>query len=162
MAFTEKFVRKQLEKIFPKIEKYSLEQLRSAQDLTGALMRRLAGRSLEIEKKSFGAFDAAWVHPEARSSDTVIMYLHGGGYTCGNIDFAIGFASTLAKTLGLRVFAPAYRLAPEAPYPAAVDDALRAYEYLIECGISPRSIILCGESAGGGLCYSLCQTYRPS
>ena len=58
MAFTEKFVRKQLEKIFPKIEKYSHEQLRSAQDLTGALMRRLAGRSLEIEKKSFGAFDA--------------------------------------------------------------------------------------------------------
>ena len=160
MAFTEKFVRKQLEKIFPKIEKYSLEQLRSAQDLTGALMRRLAGRSLEIEKKSFGAFDAAWVHPEARSSDTVIMYLHGGGYTCGNIDFAIGFASTLAKTLGLRVFAPAYRLAPEAPYPAAVDDALRAYEYLIECGISPRSIILCGESAGGGLSYALCLRLR--
>ncbi len=160
MAFSEKFVRKQLEKIFPKIEKYSLDQLRSAQDLTGALMRRLAGRSLEIERKSFGAFDAAWVHPEARRSDTVILYLHGGGYTCGNIEFAIGFASTLAKTLGLRVFAPAYRLAPEAPYPAAVDDALRSYEYLIECGIPPRSIILCGESAGGGLSYALCLRLR--
>ena len=89
-----------------------------------------------------------------------MLYLHGGGYTCGNIDFAIGFASTLAKSLGLRVFAPAYRLAPEAPYPAAVDDALRAYEYLIECGISPRSIILCGESAGGGLSYALCLRLR--
>ncbi len=156
MAFSEKFVRKQLELIFPKIEKYSLEQLRSAQDMTGSLMRRLAGRTLEIERKSFGAFEAAWIHPEARQSDTVILYLHGGGYTCGNIDFAIGFASTLAKTLGLRVFAPAYRLAPERPYPAAVDDAVRAYDYLIECGISPKSIILCGESAGGGLCYALC------
>lgn len=160
MAFSEKFVRKQLGIIFPKIEKYSLEQLRSAQDLTGALMRRLAGRSLEIERKSFGAFDAAWVHPEARLSDTVILYLHGGGYTCGNYDFAIGFASTLAKNLGLRIFAPAYRLAPEAPYPAATDDSLRAYEYLLECGISPRSIVLCGESAGGGLCYSLCLRLR--
>ncbi len=156
MAFSEKFVRKQIETIFPKIEKYSLEQLRQAQDLSGELMRRLAGRTLEIEKKDFGAFEAAWVHPEARKSDTVILYLHGGGYTCGNIEFAIGFASTLAKNLGLRVFAPAYRLAPEAPYPAAVDDVLRSYEYLVECGISPKSIILCGESAGGGLCYALC------
>ena len=91
MAFSEKFVRKQLGKIFPKIEKYSLEQLRHAQDMTGALMRRLAGRSLEVERKSFGAFEAAWVHPEARSGDTVVLYLHGGGYTCGNIDFAIEF-----------------------------------------------------------------------
>lgn len=156
MGFSEKFVRKQLELIFPKIEKYTLEQLRSAQDITGTFMRRLAGRSLEIEYKSFGAFEAAWIHPVARKSDTVVLYLHGGGYTCGNMDFAIGFGSTLAKTLGLRVFAPAYRLAPEEPYPAAVDDALRAYLYLIECGISPSQIVLCGESAGGGLSYALC------
>ena len=156
MGFSEKFVRKQLHMIFPKIEKYTLEQLRSAQDATGSFMRRLAGRSLEIEYKSFGSFESAWIHPGARKSDTVILYLHGGGYTCGNIDFAIGFGSTLAKTLGLRVFAPAYRLAPEAPYPAAVDDVYRAYNYLLECGISPKSIILCGESAGGGLSYALC------
>lgn len=156
MGFSEKFVRKQLELIFPKIEKYTLEQLRSAQDITGTFMRRLAGRSLEIEYKSFGAFEAAWIHPVARKSDTVVLYLHGGGYTCGNMDFAIGFGSTLAKTLGLRVFAPAYRLAPEEPYPAAVDDTLRAYLYLIECGISPSQIVLCGESAGGGLSYALC------
>ncbi len=156
MGFSEKFVRKQLQIIFPKIENYTLGQLRSAQDMTGSFMRKLAGRSLEVEYKSFGAFDAAWIHPDARKSDTVVLYLHGGGYTCGNIDFALGFGSTLAKNLKLRVFAPAYRLAPESPYPAAVDDALRAYMYLIECGISPKSIILCGESAGGGLCYSLC------
>ncbi len=156
MAFSENFIRKQLAMIFPKVEKYSLDQLRHTQDLSGSLMRRLAGRSLEIEKKEFDAFDAAWVRPDARKSDTVILYLHGGGYTCGNYDFAVGFSSTLAKTLGLRVFAPAYRLAPEDPYPAAIDDAVAAYKYLIECGISPKSIILCGESAGGGLSYSLC------
>jgi len=156
MGFSEKFVRKQLQIIFPKIENYSIEQLRSAQDHTGSFMRRLAGRSLEVEYKSLGAFEGAWIHPEARKSDAVILYLHGGGYTCGNIDFAIGFGSTLAKNLGLRVFAPAYRLAPEAPYPAAVEDALKAYLYLLECGLSPKSIILCGESAGGGLSYALC------
>ncbi len=156
MAFTEKFMRKQIELIFPKIDNYSLEQLRRAQDMSGSLMRRLAGRSLDIDKTELENFEAAWVFPSARKSDTVILYLHGGGYTCGNTEFAIGFASTLAKTLGLRVFAPAYRLAPEDPYPAAVDDALAAYEYLLFCGVSPKSIILCGESAGGGLSYALC------
>lgn len=155
MAFTEKFVRKQIERIYPKIDDFSLEKLRRAQDMSGSLMRRLAGRSLEVEKTQFDQFEAAWVFPPERKGDTVILYLHGGGYTCGNIDFAIGFASTLAKTLGLRVFAPAYRLAPEAPYPAAVDDALEAYEHLLFCGVPPKSIILCGESAGGGLCYAL-------
>ncbi|MGM9643257.1 MAG: alpha/beta hydrolase fold domain-containing protein [Eubacteriales bacterium] len=155
MAFTEKFMRKQIELIFPKIDNYSLDRLRKAQDMSGSLMRRLAGRSLEIEKTQFERFEAAWVFPPQRKSDTVILYLHGGGYTCGNIDYAIGFASTLAKTLGLRVFAPAYRLAPEDPYPAAVDDVLKAYEHLLFCGVSPKSIILCGESAGGGLCYAL-------
>lgn len=156
MGFSEKFVRKQLEIIFPKIEKYSLEQLRSAQDITGSFMRRLAGRSLEIEYKTFGSFESAWIHPSARRGDTVVLYLHGGGYTCGNIDFAIGFGSTLAKNLGLRVFTPAYRLAPEDPYPAALEDAMKAYSYLLECGIPSESIVLCGESAGGGLSYALC------
>lgn len=156
MGFSEKFVRKQIEIIFPKIEKYSLNQLRYAQDNTGSFMRRLAGRSLEVEYKSLGAFEGAWIHPFARQSDTVVLYLHGGGYTCGNIDFAIGFGSTLAKNLKLRVFAPAYRLAPEFPYPAALDDAFNAYMYLLGCGIPAKSIILCGESAGGGLSYALC------
>lgn len=156
MGFSEKFMRKQLEIIFPKIDNLTLEHLRTAQDMSGALLHRLAGRSLEIDYKSFGAFDGAWIYPEARKGDSVILYLHGGGYTCGNIDYAIGVGSVLARNLGLRVFAPAYRLAPEFPFPAALDDALCAYMYLIECGISPRSIVLCGESAGGGLCYSLC------
>ena len=156
MGFSEKFVRKQLEIIFPKIDKYTLNQLRSAQDISGALMRRLAGRSLDIEYKSLGDFEGAWIHPDARKGDAVVYYLHGGGYTCGNMEFAIGFGSTLAKNLGLRVFTSAYRLAPEFPYPAAIDDALKGYLYLIECGISPQSIVLCGESAGGGLCYALC------
>ena len=76
MGFSERFVRKQLHLIFPKIEKYTLEQLRSAQDTIGSFMRRLAGRSLEIEYKSFGSFESAWIHPIARKSDTVVLYLH--------------------------------------------------------------------------------------
>ena len=82
--------------------------------------------------------------------------MHGGGYTCGDLEYATGFGSTLAVQCGCRVFCAAYRLAPESPFPAAVDDAFEAYSYLLSKGYSAAHITLCGESAGGGLCYSLC------
>ena len=84
------------------------------------------------------------------------MYLHGGGYTCGSLEYAKGFASTLATECGVRVFCAAYRLAPEHPYPAALEDAMESYEYLLKKGYPARQILLCGESAGGGLIYALC------
>jgi len=62
----------------------------------------------------------------------------------------------LAAKCGIRVLSPAYRLAPEHPFPAAVEDALECYRYLLSKGYAPGHIALCGESAGGGLCYSLC------
>ena len=85
-----------------------------------------------------------------------MLYLHGGGYTCGNLDYAKGFAATLADECGVRVFCAAYRLAPEDPFPAALDDAVVSYQYLLSKGYGPNQILLCGESAGGGLCYALC------
>ena len=90
----------------------------------------------------------------------VILYLHGGGYTCGSLEYAKGFAATLADECGVRVFCAAYRLAPEHRYPAALDDALEAYRYLLKKGYPARQILLCGESAGGGLIYALCLRLR--
>ena len=90
-----------------------------------------------------------------RTSGAAVLYLHGGGYTCGSLDYAKGFAATLASECGVRVFCAAYRLAPENPYPAAVEDALTAFDYLLKKGYAPRQILLCGESAGGGLIYAL-------
>ena len=69
---------------------------------------------------------------------------------------AMGFAATLASECGVRVFCGAYRLAPENPYPAALEDALTAYDYLLKKGYAPQQILLCGESAGGGLICALC------
>ena len=86
----------------------------------------------------------------------MVLYLHGGGYTCGSLDYAKGFAATLASECGVRVFCGAYRLAPENPYPAALEDALTAYDYLLKKGYAPQQILLCGESAGGGLICALC------
>ena len=85
----------------------------------------------------------------------MILYLHGGGYTAGGLDYAKGFGALLASQTRLIVFCVAYRLAPEHKFPAAQDDALAAYQYLLDSGYAPEHIAIAGESAGGGLALSL-------
>ena len=92
--------------------------------------------------------------PKEERREGVLLYLHGGGYTCGDLSFAKGIGATFADQCGVRVFCPGYRLAPEHPFPAALEDAVEAYRYLLSKGY--QQICLCGESAGGGLCFALC------
>ena len=107
-----------------------------------------------------GSMPCSMILPRDEVSDGVILYLHGGGYTCGNLDYAKGFGSALSAKCGVRVLCVAYRLAPEEVYPAALQDATDAYGYLLSNGYAPSRILLCGESAGGGLSYSLCLKLR--
>ncbi len=153
---TEKFVRMQLNILKPLIEASSIETARKSQDLIGDLMAFSNKAAVSFNKRKFDHFDAEWVIPQSDNNNGVILYLHGGGYTCGGLDYAKGFGSKLASRFGMKVLCCAYRLAPEHRFPCAVDDALEAYKYLISNGFKPKRIILCGESAGGGLCYSLC------
>ena len=81
----------------------------------------------------------------------VVLYFHGGVYVMGDAFLAADLASQVGRRAGARVISVDYRLAPEHPYPAAVDDALAAYEALLETGTNPSDIVLAGESAGGGL-----------
>jgi monoterpene epsilon-lactone hydrolase len=81
----------------------------------------------------------------------VVLYLHGGVYVMGDAFLAADLASQVGRRAGARVFSVDYRLAPEHPYPAAVDDALAAYEALLNSGAAPSDIVFAGESAGGGL-----------
>lgn len=152
---TEKFVRQNLNYLKGFITESSLTAARRTHVLLGDFMSVSHSPGLRHELRSFGNFECMWITPDEEKRPGVILYLHGGGYTCGNIDYAKGFGSVLASEFGIRVFCVAYRLAPEYPFPAAVDDAERAYDYLIESGFSPDKIILCGESAGGGLSYAL-------
>ncbi|MFC2970134.1 alpha/beta hydrolase [Acidimangrovimonas pyrenivorans] len=85
----------------------------------------------------------------------VILYLHGGGYTTGSPDTHRGMLARLSKLSGLRVFAPDYRLAPEHPAPAALEDAQAAWDGLVALGYEPERIVLAGDSAGGGLAFAL-------
>ena len=79
------------------------------------------------------------------------MYFHGGVYVLGDAFQAANLASQVGRRTGARVFSVDYRLAPEHPFPAAVDDALAAYEALLQGGTVPSDIVFAGESAGGGL-----------
>lgn len=81
----------------------------------------------------------------------VVLYFHGGVYVMGDAFLAAGLASQVGRRVEAKVVSVDYRLAPEHPYPAAVDDALAAYEALLTDGISPSDIAFAGESAGGGL-----------
>ena len=160
MELSAKLVRAQLHFFKPFVANCSLETTRKGQDKLGELMSVLHKREVYMKDHDFGAFQGAWVMPKDERRSGVILYLHGGGYTCGSLEYAKGFAATLASQCGVRVFCAAYRLAPENPYPAAVDDALEAYRYLLKKGYAPRQILLCGESAGGGLIYALCLRLR--
>ncbi len=155
MALTAKMIRKQLAILKPLMGSMSIKLSRKCQNKIGELME-LQNRGQTIHKNhSFENFDGVWVVPKDERREGVILYLHGGGYICGGIEYATGFGTTLAVESGSRVFCAAYRLAPENPFPAALDDAVTAYKYLVEKGYT--HITVCGESAGGGLCYSLCR-----
>lgn len=95
-----------------------------------------------------------WHKPENSSPNNKILYLHGGGYTFRS-EISRNFARMLAGLLKLDVFAPHYRLTPENPHPAQLEDALSAYNSLLSRNIDPKKIILIGDSAGGHLVLML-------
>jgi monoterpene epsilon-lactone hydrolase len=100
-----------------------------------------------------------WVVAPAAGSRT-ILYLHGGGYVCCSPKTHRPIVAALARGTPAQVFAPDYRLAPEHPYPAALDDAERAYEWLLSQGIPSKAIAVAGDSAGGGLTLALLMRLR--
>ena len=156
MALTAKTVRSQLKILIPMLRSCSLQTLRKGQNRVGEIMEGRYRREIRSREHTFETFSAVWILPKDERRQGVVLYLHGGGYTCGDLEYAKGFGSMLAVRCGVKVFCAAYRLAPENPYPAALEDAIEAYRYLLDKGYKPQQIALCGESAGGGLCYSLC------
>ncbi len=156
MALSAKTIRAQLSALQPLMKNLSLETTRRGQNMIGELMELKYRGQVTDSEHCFENFSGAWVIPKDERRRGVILYLHGGGYTCGGLDYAKGFGSTLAVLTGAKVFCAAYRLAPEHPFPAALDDAVEAYRHLLQKGYGAEHIALCGESAGGGLCYALC------
>jgi len=104
-----------------------------------------------VTAAALGAVPTAEITIDGIGSRHVVLYFHGGVYVLGGASQAAGLASQVGRQAGAKVISVDYRLAPEHPYPAAVDDALAAYEALLDNGTAPSDIVFAGESAGGGL-----------
>ncbi|MBN1819306.1 MAG: alpha/beta hydrolase fold domain-containing protein, partial [Prolixibacteraceae bacterium] len=110
---------------------------------------------LKVKAENIGRMKTEWLIPEGAPSEKVILYVHGGGYVSGSCNDHRGVVSKLAQNTGITNFLYEYRLAPEFQFPAAVDDSVMAYNFLLDKGFNPENILVVGESAGGGLTLAL-------
>jgi acetyl esterase/lipase len=105
---------------------------------------------------------AEWLLPEGCKQDKAILYLHGGGYIEGSVKSHRDLAGRLARAAGCKALLIDYRLAPESQFPAAVDDAVSAYRWLLSQGFRPERLVIAGDSAGGGLTAAALISLRDS
>ena len=103
------------------------------------------------EAVAAGGVPAEWISVPESSAERVILYVHGGGYVIGSLETHRELVSRIARACGARALSVDYRLAPEHPFPAAVDDATAAYRWLLSTGVEPSRVAIAGDSAGGGL-----------
>ena len=106
---------------------------------------------VRVEPTRAGSVPAAWISTPGARDDAALLYLHGGGYMLGSVRTHTELCGRIARATGLRVLAIDYRLAPEHPFPAAVDDAVAAHRWLLAQGLDPGRLAVGGDSAGGGL-----------
>jgi monoterpene epsilon-lactone hydrolase len=132
-----------------RIDSSSLDRRRAFVDFTG----KVAGLPSGIQRESIkiGPLPGEWLRPGVVSHRGIILYLHGGGYTMGSLVSHRSLAARIAVAARKRLLLLDYRLAPEHPFPAAIEDAVFAYRWLLEKDVSPLDIALAGDSAGGGL-----------
>jgi epsilon-lactone hydrolase len=133
------------------------------------LQRRLAGvavpgrllrRRVTVEGVDAGGVPAEWIAPRGAAAPTVVLYLHGGGYVCCSPRTHRELVARIALHADARVLGIDYRLAPEHPFPAALDDAKAAYRWLLAQGIAADRVAVAGDSAGGGLALALLVALR--
>lgn len=120
-------------------------------------------RTTVVEQIDEDGIKGEWVtnnFGQASIDDAVLLYLHGGGYVACSPATHRAFTANVSSAGGIRVFSLDYRLAPEHLFPAAVDDAVRAYDWLLDKGFRPERIIVGGDSAGGGLTLALIHALR--
>jgi epsilon-lactone hydrolase len=103
---------------------------------------------------------AEWLRPPGARTDAAVLYLHGGGYVIGSPRSHRHLAAAIARAAGTAALLVDYRLAPEHPFPAALDDAVAAYRWLLGRGLAPSRVVVAGDSAGGGLTVATLLTLR--
>jgi monoterpene epsilon-lactone hydrolase len=133
----------------PPLAGQSIEDQRATFD---ALTSRLQpAEDVRCQPVDAGGVPAEWITTPEAADERVIYYLHGGGYTLGSINTHREMISRISRAAGARALAIDYRLAPENPFPAALEDSTTAYRWLLSTGVDPARLVIAGDSAGGGL-----------
>lgn len=156
-----KLLKSQMRLLRPVITGFSIKTSRAFQDKLAAFGTRALADKITLDSFEIGTIPAVTATPCAlqEGDEDIVFYLHGGGYVTGGMEYARGVAGALAAETNKRVVAIAYRLAPEHPYPAALEDSFAAYKYLLET-TAAENISMIGESAGGGLILALCHLLK--
>jgi epsilon-lactone hydrolase len=136
----------------------SIEDLRSW--FAGLMATMIVPDGIRTTEVTLGPRRTLLVEPEGGARGGTILYFHGGSYVVGSPETAMSLTGNLVARTGLRAFSVDYRLAPEHPFPAAIEDTLAAYRALLEGGGDPASIAFAGDSAGGGLTVTTCLAAR--
>lgn len=143
-----------IRKVHGMIEHPDIEKHRHSQDQVGALLGN--SKDILLREVKIQDMDGEWVCVNrAHMKKYVILYCHGGGYSTGSHIYARTLTTKLAASTSMDVLSFDYRLAPENPYPAATEDAMKAWDYLMLLGHGARDVIIAGDSAGGNLALSL-------
>lgn len=126
----------------------SIEEQRAALE---AMHQFPLAEDVRCEKVHAAGVAAEWITTPEAKKERVICYLHGGGYVLCSINTHREMISRLSRAAGARALAIDYRLAPENPFPAALNDSVAAYRWLLSLGVDPACVVVAGDSAGGGL-----------
>jgi monoterpene epsilon-lactone hydrolase len=136
----------------------SAEALRAG--FTALMARMIVPGDIRTTQTTLGNQPALHVEPDTGSRTGTILYFHGGAFVFGSPETALSLTGHLVARTGFSAHSLDYRLAPEHPYPAAIDDALSAYRALLDSGTDPSTIAFAGDSAGGGLTVTTCLAAR--
>jgi epsilon-lactone hydrolase len=149
-----------------------MKMLRAGMDATGGTIEELRAateamtsalpppRSITFQRVEAGGVPAEWVSAKDARPDRTVLYFHGGGYVVGSVRTHRALVSRISRAARARVLSLDYRLAPENPFPAAVEDGFAAYCSLLQMGIPPERIAFAGDSAGGGLTVAVLLALR--
>jgi monoterpene epsilon-lactone hydrolase len=133
----------------PFSEKTPLEQTRADFEAFAQLLP--PADDVKREPVDVDGVSAEWITVPNSSDAITVLYFHGGGFVIGSVNVYVDLVSRIARASGARALSVDYRLAPEHPFPAALDDATTAYRWLLKQGVAPESIVIAGDSAGGSL-----------
>ena len=143
-----------IRKVHGMIDKPDIEKHRQSQDHVGELLGK--AKDMLIRSVDIQGMAGEWISVNrAHMKKYIILYCHGGGYSTGSSLYARTLTTKLASSTSMDVLCFDYRLAPENPYPASIDDAMDAWNYLMLLGYGARDVILAGDSAGGNMALSL-------